>query len=71
MTGVALFDFSDFFGSAYSDDPSSAIAALRPEVDEMICHLDDIQVVLDDDNGIAFVHQAMQHFDQLVNVSSV
>src|SRR5690606_7045792 len=45
----------DLLGRAGRDDRAAAVSALGAEVDDPICRLDDIQVVLDDDDGVAFV----------------
>ena len=48
-----------FFRSAFGDHAPAVIAAFRAEVDQPIRRLDDVQVVLNDDNRIARVHQAI------------
>jgi hypothetical protein len=40
---------------------SPAIASLRPEVDQVISHLDNIKVVLDDHYAVATIYQALQN----------
>ena len=47
---------------AFSNDRPAPVAAFRTEVDDMIGNLDDIQIVFDDDDCIARLHQAMEHF---------
>ena len=42
--------------------------ALGAHVDDPVRGLDDIQVVLDDDHRIAFVHQAVDDLEQLADV---
>jgi hypothetical protein len=37
-----------------------ACAAFRPEIDDPVSGLDDVEVVLDDDDGIAVIAQAVQ-----------
>jgi len=55
----------------FSHKLSTAVAAFGTQIDDPICDLDDIQVVLDDQNSIAGVHQGLQHIDQAVHISSV
>src|SRR5579863_908457 len=53
---------------ARGDDPSAAFAAFGPEIDHPVRGLDDIQVVLDHDDGVALVAQAVQHLQQLLDI---
>ena len=46
------------------DDGSAAAASLGAEVDEMIGAFDDVQIVLDDDQGISGVTKLVEHFQQ-------
>ena len=45
--------------------------SVRAHVDDPIGGLDDIEVVLDDDDGIAVVTQPVQHVEQQLNVGEV
>ncbi len=45
--------------------------AARPEVDHPVGGLDDVEVVLDHDHGVAGVDQAVEHFEQLADVLEV
>ena len=53
LTGSGVFDLGDPFGCSGGDDLAAAISALGPEIDHPIRHLDDIEVVLDHDHGVA------------------
>jgi hypothetical protein len=50
---------------------AAAVAALRAEVDEPVGGLDHVEVVLDDDDGVAVVAQALQHREQHLDVVEV
>ena len=50
---------------------AATVAAFRAQVDEVVRGLDDLQVVFDDDHGVAFVHQAVEHQEQLFDVRQV
>jgi hypothetical protein len=50
---------------------TAATAALGAEVDDPVCSFDDVEVVFDDDNGVAVVAQAMQHAQQQVDVGEM
>src|SRR5690606_38105958 len=62
---------SDGFRRAGSDDLSTAIAARGAEVDDPVGGLDHVEVVLNDDYGVASIAQAMQHAQQLLYVVEV
>ena len=61
----------DVFGCAGCNDFATAIATLRAKVDDPICRLDDIKVVLDDDNRVAVIPKSMQHTQQVFDVVKV
>src|SRR5699024_8312362 len=61
LAGVALGDGRDLLGGAGREDRASAGAALGTEVDDPVGGADDIEVVLDDDHGVALVDEAAQH----------
>ncbi len=46
-------------------------ATFRPEVDQIVGVFDDIEVVLDGDDGIAHVDRAMENLNQLFDVGKV
>jgi hypothetical protein len=49
-------------------DPPAAVAALGTHVDDPVGGLDDLQIVLDDQDRVALVHQRMQHLQQLAHI---
>jgi hypothetical protein len=53
LTGVALGGCGDFFWRAVGYDFSAFFTALRPEVYDPVGGFDDVQVVLDDEDGMA------------------
>ncbi len=48
---------AELLGGAFRHQLAALLAALRSQVDDPIRHLDDIQVVLDDDHRVAGIHQ--------------
>ena len=46
-------------------------AAAGAEVDHPVGGLDDVEVVLDHDHGVALLDQAVEHFEQLADVLEV
>ena len=58
-------------GRALRDDAPAAGAPFGPEIDYPVGFGDHVEVVLDDDHGIAAVDQPMQHPNQFVDVGHV
>ena len=56
---------------ALGDDPPAAVAALRPEVDDPVGGLDDVEVVLDDEDRVAAVDEPVEDLEQLLDVGEV
>ena len=56
LGGVAFFRLRYLLGGACGKDQSAAAAAVGTEVDEVVGALDDVEVVLDDDDGVAACH---------------
>jgi hypothetical protein len=50
--------FRDALGCPLGDDLAAARSSLRSEVDDPIGGLDDVQVVLDHDDGVARLDEA-------------
>ena len=71
LAGVAFLDLGDILGRAGRDDAPAAVAAFGAEVDDPVGGLDDVEVVLDDDDGVARVDQLVQHFEELCDVVEV
>ena len=69
--GVAGRVCGEGFGRAGAHHGAAAIAALGAHVDEPVGGLDHVQVVLDDDDGVAGVAQLQQHPEQQVYVGKV
>ena len=63
MRSVAFFGTGNLFGSADSEDLTTLSTTLRTEVDNPVGQFDDIKVVLDDDDGVATVNEALQHLN--------
>ena len=59
------------FGRAFGQHVAALDAAFRTHVDEPVAVLDDVQVVLDDQHGVALVDQLVQHLEQLAHILEV
>src|SRR5215831_2296803 len=69
--GVGLRMSCDFLGRAGNQHAATAGAAFGAEVEDPVRGLDDVEIVLDDHDGIALVAQPMQHVQQLCYVVEV
>ena len=58
-------------GRAFGHHEATPDAAFRPEVDHPVGALDDVQVVLDDEDGVAFVDELVEGDEQLADVLEV
>lgn len=65
---MAAFDLSDLFGCSDGYDLTTAVAAFRPDVDDMVGGFHHVQIVFDHHDGIALIDQFMQHFQQLAYI---
>ena len=58
--GVAVGALGDGFGGAAGEEATAAATAVGPHVDEVVSGFDDVEVVLDDKDGVAFIDQALE-----------
>ena len=62
---------SQLFWGTHTHHGATTRAALGPHVDEPVGGFDHIEVVFDDDDGVARIAQLVQHFQQQVDVGKV
>ena len=58
----------NFLGIARRDHHSSALAALRTQVDDPVRGLDHVELMFDHHHSVAQIHKAVQHVEQLTHV---
>ena len=68
---MALWHTGDVFWGASRDDGAAAITTFWAEVDDPICTLDDIEIVLDDDESVACICKAMHDAHEFANIFEV
>ena len=68
LAGFIFVEGSDFFRRASGDDFAAAVASIGTKVDNPIGAFDDVEIVLDHDDRIALVDQALEHRQQSTNV---
>ncbi len=61
----------DFFWGAFGDDVTAAVAAFGTEVDDPVGGLDDVEIVLDDDEGATAVKELAEGCEELGDVIEV
>src|SRR6266436_5770580 len=71
LAGVGLFCAGDEFGWPLGDDAAAAFAAFRAEVNDPVGLFDDVEMVLDDEHGVAEINEALQDVEELSNVVEV
>jgi hypothetical protein len=71
LAGVAGGISGDFFGRALGDDSPAFIAGIRPQVNHPISRFNHVNVVFDDQDGMAFIHQPLKNFQQYSHVVEV
>src|SRR5579859_7243182 len=71
LASIGLFGAGDEFGRALGDDAAAAFAALRAEVDDPVGLFDDVEVMLDDEDGVAERDEALKDVKQFANVVKV
>ena len=64
VSGMARSCFAYYFRRTCGKYLASTVATFRAEVNDPVGGADDIQIVLDDDDGVAVVGQTMQYLEQ-------
>src|SRR5258706_11689920 len=59
--GVGFFCAGDELGRALSDDAAAAFAAFGAEVDDPVGLLNNVEVLLDDEHGVAPIDEALKN----------
>src|SRR5579862_400689 len=71
LAGEGFFYTRDLLGRALRDDAAAFVAAFGAEVDDPVGLFDDVEMVLDDQHGIAERYEAVQHVEQFLHVVEV
>ena len=62
--GNGCWVISELLRRTLCDDDASPLAAFRAHVEEVIHRLENIEVVLDDDDGVALLDQLLKYLHQ-------
>ena len=71
MAGVAGWVRCDLFGGAGGDDLAAAVAAFGAHVDDPVGGFDDVEIVLDDEEGTAAFDEFVEGGEELGDVVEV
>src|SRR5579864_9143369 len=71
LPGEGFFYARNLLGRALRDDAAAFVAAFGAEIDDPVGLFDDVEMVLDDQHGIAERYEAVQHVEQLFDVVKV
>src|SRR4026208_1175907 len=71
MTSIRLFDLRHALRGACRYRASSSVATIWPEINDIVGGFDDIKIVLDDEHGVATIHQAGQDLEQTLDIGEV
>ncbi len=58
---IAFFVFNNLFRLACGNDLSAGVTAFGAKVDDIVGHLDNIEIMLDYHNGITHIAQSRQY----------
>ena len=68
---MTFFNASNLFRSTLRHDGTTTHTAFGPEIDNPIGRLDDIEIVLDHEHGIATINQFVQHIQEDAHILEV
>ena len=69
--GVAQGRGGDLLGGTGGEDEPASAPTFRSQIYDVVGRLDDIEVVLDDQHGVALVYQPLEHAQQHADVLEV
>lgn len=68
---MTLLHLHQLLRRALKQDRATANATLGTNINDVIGHLDHVEVVLNDHHGVAFVYQFVDHVKQVLDVLEV
>ena len=71
LAGKAAGHLGHLLRRTLGNHQTAGAAAFRAKVNDVVRTLDEIQVVLDDNDCVARIHQLLQHLDQAMHVRDV
>lgn len=71
FAGGGVGVLGEVFGGAGGDDLAAILAAFGAHVDNPVGGFDDVEVVLDDDHGVAAIDELAKDFEQTADIVGV
>src|ERR1700728_3267592 len=71
LARIRLIDMGDMGRSAFAYQVAAVFAAFGAQVEDPVGIADHVEIVLDDDDGVAEVGEAVQDFEELAHVVEV
>ena len=71
MACVGFFVFDELLRTAAADDRSAVVAAFGTEVDDIVGGFDHVEIMLDDENGVAVIDEAVEDVQQTGDIGAV
>ena len=68
LSGIRTLALCNLLRRAADDQSAAAIAALRAKVEDIVSGLDNVQIMLDDNDRVACVHQLLQNIHKPVDI---
>src|SRR5262245_17494648 len=68
VAGCRMVDSGYLLGAANGDDLTAPLSPLRAQVNNIVCHLDDIQVMLNHHDGVSQSDKTAQNVEQFLYV---
>ena len=68
LSGVGGFIRGNLLRRTAGDHGTALVAALRAHIDDIVCRLDHVQVVLDDHDRVPALCKAVQDLHQFVDI---
>ena len=65
---MGMLERSDLFWRSRSDDLAAGIAGFGADVDDVIRGFDDVEIVFNDDDGVAEIGESVENGDELIHV---
>src|ERR1700723_2162415 len=71
VAGVRVANGGNLLGCAVGDDAAAPFPALRAHVEDVVGVADDVEIVFDDDDGVAEVGEVVKDFEEFADVVEV
>src|SRR5277367_1613022 len=68
LSGIGFFCARNLFGGALRDDAAAFFAAFRAKINDPVRLFDDVEIMFDDQDGVAESDEAVQHVEKFFDV---